>query len=85
LIFAHLARRNPCIGRLTRAYPNFEVKDGAQRRRLRRSMILEFKVQIGFSAALRRMGSCGRRRPVIPGHSESVLDVRLKAGHDDWL
>jgi len=33
----------PFIGRPTRAYLVFEVKDGAKRRRLRRSMILEFK------------------------------------------
>jgi hypothetical protein len=43
----------PFIARLTRAYLNFEVKDGAKRRRLRRSMILEFKVQMRFSAAER--------------------------------
>ena len=69
-----MARKNPFVGRLTRAYLKFEVKDGAPipafagigiydveigqvrfrwRRRLRRSMILEFKDQIGFSAAVR--------------------------------
>jgi hypothetical protein len=43
----------PFIGRLTRAYLNFEVKDAPKARRLRRSMILQFKVQIRFSAAVR--------------------------------
>jgi hypothetical protein len=33
----------PFIGRLTRAHLVFEIKDGAKRRRLWRSMILEFK------------------------------------------
>jgi hypothetical protein len=43
----------PFIARLTRAYLNFEVKDAPKARRLRRSTILEFKVQIRFSAAAR--------------------------------
>jgi hypothetical protein len=37
----------PFIARQTRAYLNFEVKD------LRRPEVLEFKVQIRFSAAMR--------------------------------
>jgi hypothetical protein len=47
------ARENPFIARLTRAHLNFEVKDAPKARRLRRSMILEFKVQMRFSAAVR--------------------------------
>jgi hypothetical protein len=43
----------PFIARLIRAYLNFEVEDAPKARRLRRSTILEFKVQIGFSAAVR--------------------------------
>jgi hypothetical protein len=41
------------IARQTRAYLNFEVKDAPKARGLRPSMILEFKVQIRFSAAER--------------------------------
>jgi hypothetical protein len=50
---ARQARENPFIARLTRAHLNFEVKDAPKARRLRRSMILEFKVQMRFSAAVR--------------------------------
>ena len=45
----------PFIARQTRAYLNFEVKDAPKARGLRPSAILEFKAQIRFSAAGRRM------------------------------
>jgi hypothetical protein len=50
---ARVARKNPFIARLTRAYLNFEVKDAPKARRPPAVSILEFKVQIGFSAAVR--------------------------------
>jgi hypothetical protein len=43
----------PFVARPTRAHPNFEVKDGAKRRRLQRSKMLEFKIEMPFSAATR--------------------------------
>ena len=43
----------PFIARLSRAYLNFEVKDAPKARGLRPSLILEFKFQIRFSAAMR--------------------------------
>jgi hypothetical protein len=49
------ARPSPFFARLTRAHLIFEVKDGAQRRRPRRSAILEFKVQMRFSDPVRLM------------------------------
>jgi len=43
----------PFISRLTRAYLNFEVKGAPKARGLRPSVILEFKIRIRFSAAMR--------------------------------
>jgi hypothetical protein len=46
-------RTFPFIARLTRAYLNFEVKDLRRPEAARLWRVLEFKVQIRFSAAMR--------------------------------
>jgi len=46
-------RTTPFIARLTRAHPNFEVKDAPKARGLRPSQILEFKIRMRFPAAMR--------------------------------
>jgi len=43
----------PFIARLTRAHPNFEVKDGPKGRRRWRPTVLEFKIRMRFPAAMR--------------------------------
>jgi hypothetical protein len=58
----------PFIERLTRAHPGFEVKDAA--RRLRRSIILEFKVRMRFSAAVRSMDCSAQTRLIGTQHEE---------------
>jgi hypothetical protein len=50
---SHPGHTSPFIARLTRACPGFEVKDGAKRRQLRWSSILEFKAGTRFSTAMR--------------------------------
>jgi hypothetical protein len=52
-VMASPGHTGPFIARLTRAYLKFEVKDAPKARGLRPSLILEFKVQIGFSATER--------------------------------
>jgi len=50
---SRLAQITPFIARRTRAYLNFEVKDLRRPKAARLWRVLEFKVQMGFSAAMR--------------------------------